>query len=77
MRAASAKGKTVHDMGRQVAAFLRLWFVLLFAYVLVRFLLNLVVLGFVDARWNQVPELLVVPLGQSIIFWLISRRRHG
>jgi hypothetical protein len=50
---------------------------LLFAYVLVRFLFNLIVLGFVDARWEQVPEMFVVPLGQSIVFWLISRRRHG
>ena len=60
-----------------MAAFLRLWFVLLFAYVLVRFLFNLIVLGYVDARWTQVPELLVVPLGQSIVFWFISHKRHG
>lgn len=62
---------------RDVAAFLRLWFVLLFAYVLVRFLFNLIVLGIVDGRWVQVPELMFIPLGQSIVYWLISRRRHG
>ncbi len=59
-----------------LAAFLRLWVVLLFSYTLIRFLCNLALWGFVDASPQFVQEMLFVPSGQSIVFWLITRRRR-
>jgi hypothetical protein len=58
------------------AAFLRLWFVLFFSYLLLKFLFNLVVLGWVDLRASAFQELLVLPSGQSVVFWFITRRQR-
>lgn len=55
-------------------AFLRLWFVLSFAFVLTKLLFNLVVLGWIDLRPTAFLEWLLLPLGQSIVFWAITRR---
>lgn len=59
------------------AAFLRLWLVMAFSFVLIKLLFNFVVLGWVDLRSNAFKELLVLPLGQSIVFWIITRRRRS
>ena len=57
-------------------AFLRLWIVMAFSFVSVKILFNLVVLGWVDLRPTAFKELLVLPLGQSIVFWFVTRRRR-
>lgn len=57
-------------------AFLRLWLVMAFSFLLIKLLFNFVVLGWVDLRSTAFKELLVLPLGQSIVFWVITRRRR-
>ena len=59
-----------------VAVFLRLWFVLFFSYLTIKCLFNLIVLGWVDIRLAAFQELLILPLGQSLVFWLVTRRRR-
>lgn len=58
------------------AAFLRLWLVLLFSYFTIKFLFNLAVLGWIDLRPVAFKELLVLPLGQSVVFWTVTRARR-
>ena len=66
----------MNERGDKLLAFARLWFVLFFSYVLVLFLFNLMVFGFVDLRPAQVLELTFIPLGQSLVYWLVARRRR-
>ena len=59
-------------------SFLRLWFVLGFAYFLLKFLFNLGVMGWIDIRPAAFLELALVPLGQSVVLWMVTRRaRRG
>jgi len=55
-------------------AFLRLWSLLFFSYFGVKFSFNLVMLGYIDLRPIALYELLLLPLGQSVVFWLVTRR---
>jgi len=54
--------------------FLRLWFVLTFAYFTTKFLFNLGIMGWIDLRPVAFLELVLVPLGQSVVFWIVTRR---
>ncbi len=54
--------------------FLRLWFILGFAYFLLRFLFNMAVMGWIDIRPSAFLDLVVVPLGQTIVLWVVTRR---
>ncbi len=56
------------------SAFIRLWFVMFFSFFLLKFVFNLAVLGWIDIRPSFALELLLVPLGQSIVFWFVTRR---
>ena len=58
-------------------AFLRLWVVMAFSFVSVKILFNLIVLGWVDLRPTAFKELLVLPLGQSLVFWIVTRRSRA
>ncbi len=55
--------------------FLRLWFVLGFAYFTAKLLFNLAVMGWI---WiigrDALLEIVFVPLGQSVVFWMVTRR---
>jgi len=62
-------------VSRRWGAFLRLWLVLLFAFVLAKLLFNLVVFGWIDLRFTALVEMLALPLVQSAVFWMITRRR--
>lgn len=55
-------------------AFLRLWVVMAFSFVSVKILFNLLVLGWVDLRLAAFEEWLVLPLGQAVVFWFVTRR---
>lgn len=55
--------------------FLRLWLMLFFSYGLLKFLFNLSVLGWIDLRRAALLELALMPLGQAVILWLITRPR--
>ena len=63
--------------GRQrsaAAAFIRLWFVMVFSFTILNFAFNLIVMGWIDLRASFGLEVLMVPLGQSIVFWFVTRR---
>ena len=60
-----------------VGRFVRLWLLLTFAYALIKFAFDLVVFGWIDLRGVAVLELAVLPLGQSLVFWIVTRRRRG
>ena len=53
---------------------MRLWFVMFFSFTILKFAFNLAVMGWIDARPSFALELLIVPLGQSIVFWVVTRR---
>jgi hypothetical protein len=58
--------------------FIRLWLAVFFSYVLIKFLFNLAVFGWIDLRDVALLELVVLPLGQAVVFWFITRRvRHA
>lgn len=57
------------------AAFVRLWFVLAFAYFTIKLSFNLVVRGWIDLRPQAFWELAVLPLVQSLVLWIVARRR--
>jgi len=55
--------------------FLRLWFVLGFAYFSAKLLFNLAVMGWIWViRLDALLEIIFVPLGQSVVFWMVTRR---
>ena len=55
-------------------AFFRLWFVLEFSYVVIRLLFNLMVMGWIDLRRAFFLESAIVPFGQAVVFWFVTRR---
>ena len=57
-----------------LGSFLRLWLVLFFAYSLVKFFFNLAFLGYIDLTRPTFLEVGFVPLGQSLVLWLVTRR---
>ena len=65
-------------MGKEyssVATVLRLWFVLAFSYLFLRFLFNLVWLRWIDANFRDFfLETLSVSFGQAIVLWFVTRR---
>jgi hypothetical protein len=58
--------------------FLLLWLFLLLSYLIIKIAFNLAVYGWIDLRKNAFLELLILPLGQSVLFWIIYRpgRNH-
>lgn len=60
---------------RPGAVFLRLWLLMTFSYVILTLVYDLVGPGYVDLRESSLLKLLVVPLGQAVVFWLVTRAR--
>ena len=58
----------------RVANLLRLWVVLLLAYVSAKLVLNLTLFGWIDVRPAAAWELLVIPAVQALVLWVISER---
>ena len=54
---------------------MRLWLVFLLSYSTLKFVFNIVVAGYIDLRPVVLWELLAIPFGQAIVFWLITRGR--
>jgi hypothetical protein len=59
---------------RKRTAFVRLWLALTLSYVLLRFLFDLLVRGWIDLDWVLSPWPLVLPIAQAAVFWLLARR---
>jgi hypothetical protein len=72
--------RTVHPVGQmsvRVAKFLRLWVVLILAYLSTKFVLNLALFGWIDVRPVAAWELLTIPSVQALVLWMISERPTG
>jgi len=53
--------------------FFKLWFFMFFTYLTIKVIFNLIFFGWIDLRRVALLELLILPLGQSIAFWAITR----
>jgi hypothetical protein len=47
----------------------------MFSYVLIKLALDLALFGWIDVRGAVLWELVVLPVGQSLVLWLITRGR--
>jgi hypothetical protein len=62
---------------RAWAGFVRLWLVLFFSYAILKLLADLVGGGYIDLRKVALLELVALPFGQAVVFWLITRRARA
>ena len=53
--------------------FLVLWFFLFITFLAMKIVFNLLVYGWIDLRQGAILEVLVLPLGQSLLFWFAYR----
>ena len=53
--------------------FLKLWFFMFFTYLTIKVIFNLLYFGWIDLRRATLLEVLCLPLGQAVAFWLITR----
>jgi hypothetical protein len=58
-----------------LGSILRMWFLLFFGYLTLKVIFNLLFYRWIDLRRIALLELLVIPLGQSILFWIVTRVR--
>ena len=62
------------QQSRGLGALLRLWVVLTFSYALLKLLLDLIYPGYVDLRTSALYQLLLIPTGQALVYWIVARR---
>ena len=58
-----------HSLSR----FFRLWLVLTVSFVMIKLLLEIGLLGVIDLRLVALWQLPIVPLGQTVLYWLLTR----
>ncbi len=56
--------------------FLKLWFFMFFTYLTIKVIFDLNYFGWIDLRRATLVEVLCLPLGQAVAFWLITRVRR-
>jgi len=61
--------KTVSLLGE----FLKVWCFMFFTFLVLKAGCNLLLFGIIDLRRLAILETLLVPLGQSIAFWLVVK----
>ena len=54
----------------------RLWLLLFLSYATLKVIFNVVYLGMIDLRPAFFWEVLALPIGQSVIVWLVARGRR-
>lgn len=54
--------------------FVRFWFVVSFSYVTTKLLFDLALMGWIDLRRPALIELALLPLGQTLALWAVTRR---
>ena len=57
-------------------ALVRLWLLLFLSYATLKVIFNVVYLGVIDLRPVFFWEVVVLPIGQSLIVWLVARGRR-
>lgn len=64
---------TAEPKVRSWTALLRLWLVLFLSYTALKVVFNAAFLGWIDLRPAFFWEITAVPVGQSLIVWLVAR----
>ena len=54
----------------------RLWLLLFLSYATLKVIFNIVYLGIIDLRPVFAWEVVTLPIGQSLIVWLVARGRR-
>lgn len=64
-----------HDRSprRSLSQFFRLWLVLTASFLVIKLVLEIGLAGVVDLRRVALWQLPVVPLGQTVVYWLLTR----
>lgn len=60
---------------RALGQFVRLWLVLTVSFVVIKLLLEIGLAGVIDLRLVALWQLPVVPFGQTVVYWLLTRGR--
>jgi len=63
----------VSNIKSGVTAFLKLWLFMFFSYLMVVLAFNLAYHGWIDLRRATLLQLLIIPFGQAIAFWFLTR----
>lgn len=58
---------------RSLRQFIRFWLVLTISFVVIKLILEIGLLGIIDLRPAALWQLPVVPLGQTVVYWLLTR----
>jgi hypothetical protein len=61
---------------RSWGALLRLWVLLFLSYATLKVIFNIVYSGYIDLRPAFFWEIALLPIGQSLIVWLVARGRR-
>jgi len=57
--------------------FLKIWFFMLFTYAVFKILFNdLFLSGLINLKQAALKEILSVPLGQAVAFWLVTWKKR-
>lgn len=62
---------------QEIAALLKLWFFFFVSYLLILTLFTYLYYGWIDLRNVALLQVVVVPMGQAILFWAITFRRRA
>jgi hypothetical protein len=52
----------------------RLWLLLFFSYSILKLLTDLIGPGYIDLRTVALEQMVALPFGQAVIFWLVTWR---
>ena len=74
---AAAVAQMKSNLFTATMAFVRLWLVMLFSYFAARWIFDFAVQGIVaDMRPVAVLDLLLIPFGQAVVVWIVTRRNR-
>ena len=55
--------------------FIKIWAFMAFSLILMKGLLNIFLYGRIDLRQAALNEMLFIPIGQAVLYWLFTWRR--
>jgi hypothetical protein len=73
LKARQTRGILMNKAISVMVEFIKVWFFMFFTYFTIKVLCSLILFGWVDLRRIAILELLLVPFGQSVAFWLVVK----
>lgn len=73
LKRSDRRGMLIRKEISLLVEFLKVWFFMFFTFVTVKVLCTLMIYGWIDLRRVALLEVLLVPLGQSVAFWLLVK----